>query len=177
MSASPDGPLVAQARAGSAAAFGRLIARHQQSVRAFLRRLVGDWADADEVAQQAFVAAWTHLGRFQSGRDFRLWLCGVAYRKFLASRRSTWRRRRREELAAQGQDTVTAPNSDDHLDLRKALQALPEEQRAAVALCLAAGFSHGEAAEALGIPLGTVKSHVQRGRAALLAALGGDHGG
>ncbi len=176
MPVTPDDALVAQAQAGSTQAFSRLVAQHQQSVRAFLRRLAGDWAEADDVAQQAFVAAWTHLSRFRRGRDFRLWLCGVAYRKFLASRRSAWRRRRREELVADGADTVTAPSPDDRLDLRKAMQGLPEEQRAAVALCLAAGYSHGEAAEALGIPLGTVKSHVQRGRARLLAALGGDHG-
>jgi len=53
------------------------------------------------------------------------------------------------------------------------MQVLPAEQRAAVALCLAADFSHSEAAEALGLPLGTIKSHVQRGRAKLLDALGG----
>jgi DNA-directed RNA polymerase specialized sigma24 family protein len=52
------------------------------------------------------------------------------------------------------------------------MQALPLEQRAAVALCLAQGFSHSEASEALGLPLGTVKSHVLRGKAKLLEALG-----
>ena len=175
MHADSDEALVAQAQAGSSQAFSRLVGRHQQGVRAFLRRLAGDWSEADEVAQQAFVAAWAHLGRFQRGRDFRLWLCGVAYRKFLAERRSMWRRRRREEIAMEGQATVTAADSDDRLDLRKAMAALPEEPRAAIALCLAAGYSHGEAAEALGTPLGTVKSHVQRGRAALVAILRGDH--
>jgi len=177
MSVSLDDALIAQAQAGSSQAFSRLVAQHQQSVRAFLRRLAGNWPEADDVAQQAFVAAWTHLARFERGRNFRLWLCGVAYRKFLAARRSHWRRRRREEIAAEGHETIAAPDSDDRLDLRKAMQALPEEQRAAVALCLAAGYSHAEAADALGIPLGTVKSHVLRGRATLLAALGGDHGG
>ena len=51
--------------------------------------------------------------------------------------------------------------------------SLPLDQRAAVALCLAEGFSHAEAAEALGVPLGTVKSHIARGRARLLEVLGG----
>jgi RNA polymerase sigma-70 factor (ECF subfamily) len=57
--------------------------------------------------------------------------------------------------------------------LAAALAVLPEAQRAAVALCLGGGFSHTEAAEALGLPLGTIKAHVERGRAKLLAALGG----
>jgi len=59
------------------------------------------------------------------------------------------------------------------MDLAAALRALPDEQRAAVALCLGGELSHTEAAEALGLPLGTIKSHVQRGRAKLLAVLGG----
>jgi len=58
--------------------------------------------------------------------------------------------------------------------LAKALAALPLDQRACVAMCLAAGYSHSEAAQALEMPLGTVKSHVLRGRERLLAALGDD---
>jgi RNA polymerase sigma factor (sigma-70 family) len=61
---------------------------------------------------------------------------------------------------------------EDRLALERAMAGLPAEQRACVALCLAAEFSHAEAAEALGMPLGTVKSHVSRGRARLLQALG-----
>ena len=53
------------------------------------------------------------------------------------------------------------------------MKRLPEEQRAAVALCLAGDFSHAEAAESLGLPLGTVKSHVARGRVKLLEMIGG----
>jgi len=62
--------------------------------------------------------------------------------------------------------------AEDRLALEKAMAELPADQRACVALCLAADFSHAEAAEALDLPLGTVKSHVTRGRARLLTALG-----
>jgi RNA polymerase sigma-70 factor (ECF subfamily) len=62
---------------------------------------------------------------------------------------------------------------EDRLAVRQALLTLPIEQRAAVALCLVCGYSHSEAAEILGAPLGTVKSHVSRGRGRLLDALGG----
>jgi RNA polymerase sigma-70 factor (ECF subfamily) len=61
---------------------------------------------------------------------------------------------------------------EDRMALERAMADLPPEQRACVALCLAADFSHAEAAEALDMPLGTVKSHVSRGRARLLQALG-----
>ncbi len=170
-----EGALIGQAQAGSSRAFSQLVELHQQQVRAFLRRLTGNWAEADDLAQETFVAAWQSLARFDRSRGMRPWLSGLAYRKYLASRRSLFRRIRRETEFAQEQATITLPSSvsDARLDLAKAMSELPADQRAAVALCLAADFSHGEAAEALGIPLGTVKSHVSRGRAKLLALMGG----
>ena len=174
---SAEGALVERAQAGSTRAFSQLVDMHSQAVRAFLRRLTGNWAEADDLAQDVFLAAWENLARFQRDRSFKLWLCGLAYRKFLASRRTFFRRAKRETEFAQEQATSSLPSelANMRLDLAKAMNALPPEQRAAVALCLAADFSHGEAAEALGIPLGTVKSHVSRGRAKLLALMGDAH--
>jgi len=176
MNSSPaEGALVGQAQAGSARAFSQLVDMHSQAVRAFLRRLTGNWAEADDLAQEVFVAAWQNFARFDRARDLRPWLCGLAYRKFLSSRRAFFRSARRDTEFAREQETIAKPMSDLRLDLAKAMNSLPLEQRAAVALCLAADFSHGEAAETLGIPLGTVKSHVARGRAKLLELLGSDH--
>ncbi len=178
MTSSPaEGALVGQAQAGSPRAFSQLVETHQQAVRAFLRRLCGNWAEADDLAPETFVTAWLHLARFDRSRDLRPWLCGLAYRKFLTSRRAFFRRVRRETEFAKEQATVSMPShiSDARLDLTKAMRELAPGQRAAVALCLAADFPHSEAAETLGIPLGTVKSHVQRGRAKLLALMGGEH--
>ena len=157
--------------------FARLVEAHQQAVRAFLRRLCGDPAEADDLAQEVFIAAWTGLDSFRSGADFRLWLYGIAYRKFLAGRRAAGRRRKRETLVAETAETAATPDAEARLDLQKALMALSEPQRAAVALCLAAGVSHGDAAVLLALPLGTVKAHVARGRATLLAMLERDHDG
>jgi RNA polymerase sigma-70 factor (ECF subfamily) len=169
----PDGEaaLIAAAATGEAPAFARLVQRHQAPVRGFLRRLSGNHADADDLAQETFVTAWTRLASFRPGASFRAWLCGVAYRKWLARARSEGRRLRREREAEP--DMPAAANPDHRLDAATALAALPPEQRAAVALCLAAEFSHAEAAAALDLPLGTVKSHVTRGRAKLLELLGG----
>ena len=173
MNLSPgEGALVGQTQAGSTRAFSQLVELHSQAVRAFLRRLTGNWAEADDLAQEVFVTAWQRLAYFDRTRELRPWLCGLAYRKFLASRRAFFRRIRRETEFAGEQQTVVSPISDLRLDLMHAMNELPPEQRAAVALCLAADFSHAEAAETLGIPLGTVKSHVSRGRAKLLALMG-----
>jgi RNA polymerase sigma-70 factor (ECF subfamily) len=174
-----DAGLVEAARRGSDAAFERIVARHQQAVRAFLRRLGGDFDEADDLAQETFIAAWDALGRFRGQSSLRSWLCGIAYRKHLSRQRATLRARIRETrfVDERGRESPEEPSAD-RLDLARAMAELPIEQRAAVSLCLAADFSHAEAAAALNLPLGTVKSHVTRGRAKLLRALsreGGEH--
>lgn len=159
------------ARAGSADAFGRLVHIHQQSLRAFLRRLCGNTADAEDLAQETFVFAWEHIARFDPTRPFRPWLFGIGWRKYRERKRSWLRLLKRESHAASPQTSFT-PDPGMRLDLVKAAQTLMPEQRAAVLLCLGAEFTHVEAAEALALPLGTVKSHVARGREKLAAALG-----
>jgi RNA polymerase sigma factor (sigma-70 family) len=163
------------AQTGSADAFGRLVHIHQQSLRAFLRRLCGNTADAEDLAQETFVFAWEHIARFDPTRPFRPWLFGIGWRKYRERKRSWLRLLTRESQAAAPQ-TSFAPDPGIKLDLAKAAQTLPPEQRAAVLLCLGAEFTHAEAAEALAMPLGTVKSHVARGREKLAAALGGPNG-
>jgi RNA polymerase sigma factor (sigma-70 family) len=140
-------------------------------VRSFLRRALDDPADAEDIAQEAFVTAWSSLWRYRGRASFRSWLCAIAWRKALSFRRSRGRERARIERLET--DAPPQGSPDARLDLERALRGLPGDQRAAVALCLGADFSHAEAADALGLPLGTIKSHVQRGRAKLLAALGG----
>ena len=167
-----DGALVLGAQAGSSAAFAKLIDSHQRAVRAFLRRMCGNAAEADDLAQETFVSAWVSIRRCRPDLSFRAWLYGIAYRKFLAERRARGRRMRRETVAVLDETTTDpAAKMDVALDIERALQALPPDQRAAVALCLAAEMSHAEVAKAMRLPLGTVKSHVQRGRARLLVVL------
>jgi RNA polymerase sigma-70 factor (ECF subfamily) len=171
MLVSLDESLVAEAQAGSSEAFSRLVDRHQQALRAFLRRACGDWALADDLAQETFLTAWSRIGRLQTGASVRAWLCGIGYNKHLTARRSAGRDRAREALYEAERPAGSQACSEDRIALEAAMADLPAEQRACVALCLAADFSHAEASEALGLPLGTVKSHISRGRARLLQAL------
>ena len=170
-----DTALVERARAGSAPAFSALVQRHQQAVRAFARRIGGDLSDGDDLAQEAFVTAWGRLGAFDGRSSFRSWVCGIAYRKGLTAKRGVLRGRVRdgdyvESRVWQDGEAVTG---GARTALHKAMAELPVDQRACIAMCLAGDFSHAEAAEALGLPLGTVKSHVNRGRSKLLELLGG----
>jgi len=170
--ASLDEELVAAAQGGSTEAFSRLVERHQQALRAFLRRACGDWAAADDLAQETFLAAWSRIGRLKAGASVRAWLCGIGYNKHLTSIRSASRERARAQRYEDDRPTVSEGTPEDRLALEAAMAELPAEQRACVALCLAGDFSHAEAAEALDMPLGTVKSHISRGRARLMQALG-----
>lgn len=167
-----DAPLVRAARGGSQAAFARLVALHEKPLRGFLRK--SGWMDADDIAQEAFVAAWTSLGRLRADDGFRAWLYGIAWRKALDHRRTTSRSARRDEdwRGQEVQEAAASIDAEDRLALEAALKTLPEDQRACVALCLGQGWSHAEVSQVLDLPLGTVKSHVTRGRERLLAVLG-----
>ena len=166
--------LVARAQAGSSEAFGRLVFDNQQAVRAFLRRLTPDAAEADDLAQETFVTAWAQIARLRPEVKVRTWLCAIAWRKAQTFNRSRARGAARDRQWLDSRADTTAHGGEDRAAVAKAMAALPLDQRAAVALCLAADWSHAEAAEALGLPLGTVKSHVTRGRAKLMEVLGAD---
>ena len=169
-----DGDLARAARAGSDAAFGRLVQRHQAVVRAFLRRtLGGGWAEADDVAQETFLAAWRSMRSLKDPEGVRSWLLGIAWRRAQDRIRSVQRGARRDRDWLDAVETPAGVSHTDRMAIAAAMGELAPDVRACVALCLADGFSNAEAAQALGLPLGTVKSHVLRGRAKLLKALGG----
>jgi len=175
---SEDAELVEGIRKGSEQAFNLMIDRHQQAVRGFLRRLLGNAADADDIAQETFLAAWQHIHGYRGGATLRSWLCAIAWRKAKGAQRA-WVRRRTREAEYQADavgDGGPGTWAEDCVAVQQALLALPIRQRAAVVLCLAEGFTHAEAAKAVGTPLGTLKSHVIRGKALLIRALGGDLG-
>lgn len=172
MTSDDDRALIAAIRGGSEPAFNILVDRHQYAVRAFLRRLLGNDADADDMAQETFLAAWTHARSFRDDGEVRSWLCGIAWRKAKGAQRSWFRRSARDTAHHDLSSGVAGGASmEDRVAVRAALQALPLEQRAALTLCLVCGFSHSEAAKILGSALGTVKSHVLRGRERLREAM------
>lgn len=174
--ASLDAELLEAARRGSPVAFGRLVERHQRAVRAFLRRACGDATEAEDLAQETFITAWDLIGRFRGEATVRTWFCGIAWRKLMTARRSWFRSRRRDAayLETESLERGEGAGAEDRIALEQALAGLPIDQRAAVALCLGGDFSHAEAADVLGLPLGTVKSHVTRGKARLMQSLGVD---
>ena len=157
--------LVTLAALGEERAFAELVRRRQGATRGLLRRLCGNAALADDLAQDAFVQAWRTLSQLRNAAAFGGWLKQVAVRTWL-------QHARKAKLALETLDAADAvpmaPAADgERIDLDRALARLGPAQRLCVTLSYGEGLSHGEIADATGWPLGTVKSHVARGGARL----------
>lgn len=151
----------------SAARFEALVREHQSRVRQQLRRLTrGDAALADDLAQDTFVQAWQHLASFRGESRLSTWLHRIAYRCFLMQRRNA--SVSIEFVGAALPDRATFdPDAAMRLDVERAMARLAEPERVALIHCFQLDLSHAEAANVLGWPLGTLKSHVARGKAHL----------
>lgn len=153
-----DLELAALAAAGDRRAFGELVRRHNAAVRGLLLRMGAQPHLADDVAQDAFLAAFSRIGEFRGEGAFVGWVKRIAARTYL-------KRVRRQPLSGEAPEASTGGEGEtaSRLDLDEALKSLAPAERLCVSLCYGAGLSHAEAAEHLDIPLGTVKSHVKRG--------------
>ncbi len=162
---------LARARQGDRHAFARLVRAHQSRVRLQLRRLAhGDAALADDLAQETFVQAWLHLNDFRGDSRLATWLHRIALTRFLQHVRRPqlpmeWRDPEAQALDEPGHDPRPAEGLGR--DVERALQALSEVQRLAVVHCFHLDLSHAEAAQVLGLPLGTLKSHLDRAKTRL----------
>ena len=158
-----EAALLALAVAGDTAAFESLVRQRQSPLRGFLRRLTrGDHALADDLAQETFFEAWRKIDQFRGEGPFASWLARIAYRRYLM-----WARQRKLEPLDDGADyieTHSGPPPELRLDLEKAMARLSLPERAALTLCYALEYTQEEAADTLEMPLGTLKSHVARGR-------------
>lgn len=166
-----DVELCSYAAAGERRAFGELVRRHGSSVRHLLRRMGAQAAESDDVAQDAFLAAFERIAEFRGEGTFAGWVKKIAARQYL---RRLQREKRLSAIAADGageEAEIVAGDADHRIDLDEGLKTLSAAERLCVSMCYGAGLSHGEAADALNLPLGTVKSHVKRGLEKLRARL------
>jgi RNA polymerase sigma factor (sigma-70 family) len=166
-----DGDLLAAVAEGSDRAFNLLVDRHQQALRTFLRGLISGVEDADDIAQETFLAVWK-TARAWRGGSVKGWIFAIGWRKAKDAQRRGFRRQARDQAWHEVSDKSSGGGAHARVELAEALSALSLDQKAAVMLCIGCGFTHDEAAQALGQPLGTVKSHVLRGRARLIEVFG-----
>lgn len=177
--ADPDAELVARWRAGDASAFEKLVHRHERRVFSLVFRMLGSREEAEDVAQEAFLALHRHGHRFRGEARFSTFVYRVAANAALNRRRTLGRRRAREEALVRrqdaGDDLPVAPRDPEdaasggevQVRVQAALQELPPDLRMAIVLYDIEGQSYADIAHALRIPEGTVKSRIHRARTAL----------
>jgi RNA polymerase sigma-70 factor, ECF subfamily len=139
-------------------------------LRAFARSLCGDATAADDLAQDAVAKAWASRDSFTMGTNMKAWTFMILRNQFYSDKRRSWRSVALDQETAE-RTLVANTNFDSAIaldDLRQAMMMLPESQREALILIGAGGFSYEEAADVIGVAVGTVKSRVSRARADLL---------
>jgi RNA polymerase sigma-70 factor (ECF subfamily) len=189
---SDDLALVRLAQAGDSAAFGELVERHRRAVFRAALAAVRSPAEADEVAQEAFVTAFQKLSGFRGEAAFKTWLLSIAWRKAIDRRKSVTRWMQRlatpaahgdgQEWDAMERLTSGARTQEDdlmsadlHRRLKPLIAALPKKLRDALLLAGSGDYSYEEISQMLGIPLGTLKWRVSEARRVLkqkMAAMG-----
>lgn len=176
LSDAPDALLAARAGDGDAAAFEVLVRRYGGRMRAYAVRMMGANLEADDVVQDAFIAAWGRIDSLEDAASVRSWLMRIVTTKCLDRLR-----RRKDHLVLEESWTVAAPAVDeperraeshaamDALDT--ALAALPELQRQTWVMRELAGASYDEIGETLGVPPSTVRGLLARGRRTLMTEM------
>ena len=152
-------------------AFGKLVVRYQSPIRRFFLHLTaGDGPLSDDLAQDTFVKAFLNLERFRGASAFSTWLYRIAYNVFY-----DYTRRHRPTDGSMPLDTVDRrPSCGDHnarMDVYAALRRLGERERTCVTLQLVDGYPLEEIARITGMAVGTVKSHLFRGKQKLTTFL------
>ena len=146
---------------------------HLPALRAFALSLTRNGAAADDLVQDTIVKAWTNIEKFQAGTNMRAWLFTILRNTFYSNRRKA----KREVPDVDGVFTASLAEKPAHdgrlqlADFRRAFEQLPDEQREALILVGASGFSYEEAAEMCGCAIGTIKSRANRGRGKLAELL------
>jgi RNA polymerase sigma-70 factor (ECF subfamily) len=146
-------------------------------LRAFARSLTGNQESADDLAQETLVKAWQSRASFMPGTNLKAWLFTILRNQFYSDRRRAWRQAPWDQDAAEripggGEDQI---HSAELSDTVRALKHLSDEQREALILVGAGGFSYEDAAAICKCAVGTVKSRVARARKTLIEILdGGD---
>jgi RNA polymerase sigma-70 factor (ECF subfamily) len=186
-----DLDLVRRAQAGDADAFGQLVERNRRAVFRAALAALGSPAEADDVAQDAFVVAYRKLDSFRGDAAFRTWLLAIAWRKALDRRKSltrwlritvdpgdtgdettNWIEQMPEQTHSQ-EDTVAAQQLQQ--TIRRLIRTLPRKLKDALLLAGSGEYTYEQIGHILGVPVGTVKWRVSEARRLLkekMAAIG-----
>jgi len=178
----PEDGLVEEAQRGGREAFAELVRRHERRVYGLVYRMSGDRSDADDLAQEVFLAAWRAIGSFRRGSSFYTWLYRIAVNVSLTFlKKKGWEKSRAAfdeglAVAAPVPGRPSAPEGRSELDevrarVDAAVATLPPHFRASFVLVAGEGMSHRDAARVLGCSENTVSWRMHKARKLLRARL------
>ena len=154
--------------------FNRLVEEHGPVMYRMAYRMMGDQHEAEDMVQEAFRSVWTSRARYEAQRGDRAWLMSILRRRII----DRWRKKPPPSVLADGSELEIGVAGDDPFrdeftdEVQAALARLPKELRETLLLVVVGDLTHQEAADLLGIPLGTVLSRVSRARTRLRDYLG-----
>jgi RNA polymerase sigma-70 factor (ECF subfamily) len=187
-----DAALVAELKAGSEEAFAQLIGQYSQPIYSLIARSLQDPGDAADITQDVFIKVFRNIGNFHGDSSLRTWVYRIALHE-ASNQRRWWKRHKKQEVTIDGEfesddpgetfllrDTLASQDgspfdkaiqSEMRARVEAALHEVPESFRTVLILREIEGFAYDEIAEILDINMGTVKSRLLRGRAAMRQAL------
>jgi RNA polymerase sigma-70 factor (ECF subfamily) len=157
-----DVDLVRLCLGGDKSAFAELVRRHGSLLRTHIRRMGAQGADADDMAQEAFMSAYEHLSEFRFDGAFVGWLKRIASRRYLKRVRANQKYLLTDDMSPFEPEPAASEGEFRAHNLDAALNRLKPVERLCVTLNFSGDLSHQEIADELRLPLGTVKSHIKR---------------
>lgn len=176
-----DQALIKRVQEGDKKAFDLLVLKYQHKVVGVISRYINDWAECQDVAQEAFIRAYRALPNFRGDSQFYTWLYRIAVNTAKNHLVALGRRPPNEDVAAEDavqfesgmrlRDPATPENEMMRQEIEhtvaRTVESLPEELRVAITLREVDGLSYEDIAEAMGCPIGTVRSRIFRAREAI----------
>lgn len=146
---------------GDKQAFGKLVDAYQGSVRRlFMKQTQGNKTLSDDLAQETFIRAYLNIHSFKATAQFSTWLYRIAYNTFLENRRKN----KNYESDTDILESTQQPKIDESMDINTAMKLLRREEQLCITLSLVEGIPHKDIAEITGMPIGTIKTHILRGK-------------
>lgn len=172
---SEEGSRIERAKRGDQRSFEQLYRSNVDRVYALCIRMTGNVAEAEDCVQEAFIQAWKQLPKFRGDSAFATWMHRIAVNAVLGRMRKSKREQLRLEVVKEQSEQVPKySDTGDLRDLAQTIEKLPEGARHVFVLHAVYGYSHEEAADMLGIAIGTSKAQVHRARRLLAQQLDED---
>jgi len=148
-------------RLGNMRSIDHVIAEQGQRVTAYVRSMVRDQSLVEDLVQETFIRVWRYMPTYRGEGSFESWILSISHNVVMSAMA------KKIDIPTETLHTLPVEDAHNDLDFVALISRLPIEQRRTVTLCLVLGYSYQDAADVMGVPIGTVRSRIARGRETL----------